>query len=92
MRAELKEIRSYSLRAAPAGLVTALSLHSDRLVLIPLLGARELGFYAVAFSFSRVVQFMQPALQSIFLSHLAGQGEAAACGSTTRPAAFSSSR
>ena len=76
VRAELKEIRSYSLRAAPAGLVTALILHSDRLVLIPLLSARELGFYAVAFSFSRVVQFVQPALQSIFLSHLAGQGEA----------------
>lgn len=76
IRTELAEIRSYSLRAAPAGLVTALILHSDRLVLIPLLTARELGFYAVAFSFSRVVQFVQPALQSIFLSHLAGQGEA----------------
>ena len=76
VRAEFKEIRSYSLRAAPAGWVTALILHSDRLVLIPLLSARDLGFYAVAFSFSRVVQFVQPALQSIFLSHLAGQGEA----------------
>lgn len=76
VRSELREMRSYSLRAAPAGLVTAFILHSDRLVLIPLLPARELGFYAVAFSFSRVVQFVQPALQSIFLSHLAGQGEA----------------
>jgi O-antigen/teichoic acid export membrane protein len=76
VRAELRELRSYSLRAAPAGLVTAFILHSDRLVLIPLLTARELGFYAVAFSFSRVVQFVQPALQSIFLSHLAGQGDA----------------
>jgi len=76
VRAELGEINSYSLRAAPAGLVTALILHSDRLVLIPLLTARELGFYAVAFSFSRVVQFVQPALQSIFLSHLSGQREA----------------
>jgi len=75
VRAELREMRSYSLRAAPAGLVTAFILHSDRLVLIPLLTPRELGFYAVAFSFSRVVQFVQPALQSIFLSHLAGQGE-----------------
>ncbi len=76
VRTELREMRSYSMRAAPAGLVTAFILHSDRLVLIPLLSARELGFYAVAFSFSRVVQFVQPALQSIFLSHLAGQGEA----------------
>jgi O-antigen/teichoic acid export membrane protein len=75
VRAEMRELRSYSMRAAPAGLVTALILHSDRLVLIPLLSARELGFYAVAFSFSRVVQFVQPALQSIFLSHLSGQAE-----------------
>jgi O-antigen/teichoic acid export membrane protein len=75
VRAEMRELRWYSMRAAPAGLVTALILHSDRLVLIPLLTARELGFYAVAFSFSRVVQFVQPALQSIFLSHLSGQAE-----------------
>jgi len=77
VRAELRELRSYSLRAAPSGLVAAFVLHSDRLVLIPLLSARELGFYAVAFSFSRVVQFVQPALQSILLSHMSGQGEGA---------------
>lgn len=73
--AELRELRSYSTRAAPTGLVTAFILHADRLVLIPLLPARELGFYAVAFSFSRVVQFVQPALQSILLSHMSGQHE-----------------
>jgi O-antigen/teichoic acid export membrane protein len=77
VRAELRELRSYSMRAAPSGLVAALVMYSDRLVLIPLLPARELGFYAVAFSFSRVVQFVQPALQSILLSHMSGQGEAA---------------
>jgi len=42
-----------------------------------MLSARALGFYAVAFSFSRVVQFVQPALQSILLSHMSGQGESA---------------
>ncbi|MEO8020204.1 MAG: oligosaccharide flippase family protein [Pseudomonadota bacterium] len=77
VRPELKELRSYSMRAAPSGLVAAFVMYSDRLVLIPLLSARELGFYAVAFSFSRVVQFVQPALQSILLSHMSGQGEAA---------------
>ena len=77
VRAELRELRSYSLRAAPSGVVAAFVMHSDRLVLIPLLSARELGFYAVAFSFSRVVQFVQPALQSVLLSHMSGQGEAA---------------
>jgi O-antigen/teichoic acid export membrane protein len=77
VRSELRELRSYSMRAAPSGLVAAFVMYSDRLVLIPLLSARELGFYAVAFSFSRVVQFVQPALQSILLSHMSGQGEAA---------------
>jgi antigen flippase len=77
IRAELRELRSYSFRAAPSGLVTAFIMHSDRLVLIPMLPARELGFYAVAFSFSRVVQFVQPALQSILLSHMSAQGEGA---------------
>jgi antigen flippase len=77
IREEFRELRSYSFRAAPSGLVTAFILHSDRLVLIPLLPARELGFYAVAFSFSRVVQFVQPALQSILLSHMSAQGESA---------------
>jgi antigen flippase len=77
IREEFRELRSYSFRAAPSGLVTAFILHSDRLVLIPLLPARELGFYAVAFSFSRVVQFVQPALQSILLSHMSAQGEGA---------------
>jgi enterobacterial common antigen flippase len=77
IRAELRELRSYSFRAAPSGLVTAFILHSDRLVLLPMLTARELGFYAVAFSFSRVVQFVQPALQSILLSHMSAQGEGA---------------
>ena len=77
VRSELSELRSYSLRAAPSGLVATFVMYSDRLVLIPLLSARELGFYAVAFSFSRVVQFIQPALQSILLSHMSGQGEGA---------------
>jgi O-antigen/teichoic acid export membrane protein len=61
------------MRAAPTGLVSALLLFSDRLVLLPLLPIRELGIYAVAFSFSRVVQLVQPALQSVFLSQMAAQ-------------------
>jgi O-antigen/teichoic acid export membrane protein len=75
---ELRALSSYSMRAAPTGLVSALLLFSDRLVLIPLLPPRELGFYAVAFSFSRVIQFVQPALQSIFLSHMSAQDAAVA--------------
>lgn len=74
--ARLKALQSYSLRAAPGGVVTAFALYADRLVLLPLLPAAELGLYAVAYSFSRLIQFIQPALQSIFLSHLSGQDAA----------------
>jgi antigen flippase len=70
---QARSLSSYSMRAAPTGLVSALLQYSDRLVLVPLLSAAELGFYAVAFSFSRVIQFVQPALQSIFLSHMSSQ-------------------
>lgn len=74
--ARMKALQSYSLRAAPGGVVTAFALYADRLVLLPLLPAAELGLYAVAYSFSRLIQFIQPALQSIFLSHLSGQDAA----------------
>jgi O-antigen/teichoic acid export membrane protein len=70
---QARSLSSYSMRAAPTGLVSALLQYSDRLVLVPMLSAAELGFYAVAFSFSRVIQFVQPALQSIFLSHMSSQ-------------------
>jgi O-antigen/teichoic acid export membrane protein len=39
--------------------------------LIPLLPSRELGLYAVAFSFSRVIQLSQPAITSVVFSHMA---------------------
>jgi O-antigen/teichoic acid export membrane protein len=73
IREEARALTSYAMRAAPTGLVSALLLFSDRLVLLPLLPIRELGIYAVAFSFSRVVQLVQPALQSVFLSQMAAQ-------------------
>ena len=72
----LRSLQSFSLRAAPGGVVNAFSLYADRLVLLPLLPAADLGLYAVAYSFSRLIQFIQPALQSIFLSHLSGQDAA----------------
>ncbi len=73
IRDEARALSSYAMRAAPTGLVSSLLLFSDRLVLLPLLSIRELGIYAVAFSFSRVVQLVQPALQSVFLSQMASQ-------------------
>jgi enterobacterial common antigen flippase len=74
-RSELRNLSSYSLRAAPMDIVFALSANADRLVLIPLLPASQLGFYAVAFSFSRVIQLVQPAIASVFLAQMSAQNE-----------------
>jgi O-antigen/teichoic acid export membrane protein len=71
----MRQLLSYSTRAAPMDIVFALATYADRLVLIPLLSARELGFYAVAFSFSRVIQLVQPAIMSVVLSYMSGQTE-----------------
>jgi O-antigen/teichoic acid export membrane protein len=69
-RAEIRPLLSYSTRAAMMDVVQALATNADRLVLIPLLPATELGLYAVAFSFSRVIQLVQPAIMSVVLSHM----------------------
>lgn len=68
--AEVRPLISYSTRAALMDVVQALATNADRLVLIPLLPATEIGLYAVAFSFSRVIQLVQPAIMSVVLSHM----------------------
>lgn len=70
---EVKRILSYAGRAAPMDAVCTLYLYMDRLVLIPLLPARELGLYAVAYSFSRLVQLALPAITSVILSNMSGR-------------------
>jgi O-antigen/teichoic acid export membrane protein len=72
-RAELRQIAAFSTRAAAMDVVFALASNADRLVLIPLLPPGELGFYTVAFSFSRAIQLAQPAIASVVFSHMAGQ-------------------
>ncbi len=74
--AEMRWLLSYSLRAAPMDIVFALASNADRIVLIPMLSASELGLYAVAYSFSRVLQLVQPAITSVIFSHMAGCSEA----------------
>jgi antigen flippase len=74
--AEIRHLTSYSARAAANDGVFALSSYADRLVLIPFLPASELGFYAVAYSFSRLIQVVQPAILSVFFSHLSARTEA----------------
>jgi len=69
-REELPALLHYSTRAWLGELVFTLATYADRLVLIPLLSPAELGLYAVAFSFSRLVQLVQPAILSVFFSQL----------------------
>jgi O-antigen/teichoic acid export membrane protein len=73
---EMRRLLSYSARAAPMDVVFALATYADKLVLLRLLPASELGLYAVAFSFSRIVQLVQPAIMSVLLSHMSGKSEA----------------
>jgi enterobacterial common antigen flippase len=75
--AEARQLMRYVGRAAMMDIVFALSTYADRLVLIPMLPAGELGYYAVAYSFSRIVQLAQPAITSIVFSHMAGRSAAA---------------
>jgi antigen flippase len=76
---QLPALLSFSGRGSINDLVFALSMYLDRLVLIPLLPPAQLGLYAVAFSFSRLLQFAQGAITSVFLSQLSAvaPGEAA---------------
>jgi len=69
---ELPKLLSYSTRAWPIDGVFTIATYTDRLVLIPLLTPRELGMYAVAFSFSRIVLLTQPAILSVMFPHMSG--------------------
>src|SRR3569833_3123135 len=68
---ELKAVVSYSTRAMLMDAVFALGTYIDRIVLIPLLAGRELGLYAVAYGFSRVIQLARPAITSDVFSNMA---------------------
>jgi O-antigen/teichoic acid export membrane protein len=72
---EMRRLSSFWARAVVMDMVAALATFADRIVLIPMLTASELGFYAVAYSFSRTIQLVQPAITSVIFSHMAGQSE-----------------
>jgi enterobacterial common antigen flippase len=70
---ELPQLASYSSRAWLMDVVFTTATYMDRLVLIPMLSPEQLGFYGVAFSFSRVILLSQPAILSVMLSHMSGR-------------------
>jgi antigen flippase len=67
---ELRPVTSYSARASLMDIVFTLATYADRIILIPMLSRSELGLYAVAYSFSRVIQMAQPAVVSVVFSHM----------------------
>lgn len=69
---ELPALLSFSGRGSLNDVVFTAAFFLDRLVLIPLLSPAQLGLYAVAFSFSRIIQLAQTAVMSVFFSHLSG--------------------
>ncbi len=70
---ELPSLLSFSSRGALNDVVFTAAFFLDRIVLIPLLIPAQLGLYAVAFAFSRIIQLAQTAVMSVFLSHLSGR-------------------
>jgi O-antigen/teichoic acid export membrane protein len=73
VREQLPQMLHYSSRGWLGELVFTFGTYADRLVLIPLLPPPQLGLYAVAFSFSRLVQLVQPAIITVFFSQLTGR-------------------
>lgn len=69
----LRPLLAYSAHAAPADLATTLIQNADRLVLVALVAPAELGLYAVAIAFARVLSVLQVAVSAVTLADLAGQ-------------------
>ena len=67
-------IASYAARASGTGMLSSLTAYLDRLVLVFALPPRELGLYAVAFSFSRLANVVQNALGVVMLPAMAVAG------------------
>ena len=61
----------YVWRSAGADLVIALSSSVDRLVLIPLVSGEALGLYVVAYSFSRLLLVLRPAIDVVVFPSMA---------------------
>ncbi len=75
-RAVLRAVATYGLKAAPIDIVSLFNSSLDRLVLIGLVAPAELGMYAVALSFARILLVLQAAVSAVALVDL-----------TTRPRA-----
>jgi len=72
-RGRVKAVMSFMVRSAPGECLAVLAATLDRLVLVPFITASDLGFYAVAFSLSRLLMVFQAALAPVALPAMAGR-------------------
>ncbi len=63
----------FTSRTAPMEVASNLLLYIDRLVLITVISAEELGLYVVAFSLSRLMLVLQTAVQSVVYPSMSGR-------------------
>ena len=68
-----RSLASYMLRSAPGEAMVVLGGSLDRLVLVPLIPAADLGLYAVAYSLSRLLTVLQAALAPVALPAMANR-------------------
>lgn len=71
LRETWRRMKGYVWQSAGADLVIALSSSVDRLVLIPLVSGEALGLYVVAFSFSRLLLVLRPAIDAVVFPSMA---------------------
>jgi O-antigen/teichoic acid export membrane protein len=66
-----RRLLSFMVRSGPGEAMSVLAGNLDRIVLVPLISAADLGFYAVAFSLSRLLTIIQLALTPVALPSMA---------------------
>lgn len=77
MRGAWKAMRDFSARAAWSDLLGLMTTWSHRVVLIPMLSARDLGLYIVAYGFSRVLTIATPSAGLVLSALSEGSARAA---------------
>jgi O-antigen/teichoic acid export membrane protein len=70
VREEIRLLVSYTARIAPGEMLTVATGNLDRLVLVAMIPAAQLGRYAIAYSLSRVLMILQSTLTSVVLPAL----------------------
>ena len=69
----VRRLAGFTARTAPMEVAFNLLLYVDRLVLITVISAEQLGLYVVAFSLSRLMLVLQTAVQSVVFPSMSGR-------------------